>query len=68
MKEKDFDIIESIKKCSFKEGDIVFIKCNVHVPTKRMDNIHKVISAVFPDNIRTLIIPKDFDVGVLTKE
>ena len=67
MKEKDFDIIENIKKCSFTEGDIIFVNTKDRLPNKVCNNIQRYLEGIISVKVRVVISPYNFEVSVLTE-
>ena len=65
---KEFDIIEDIKKCSFKDGDIVCITLRKSLPFTRRKELHDALNSVLPEKVKHLILDPGMGIAVLTEE
>ena len=72
MKEKDFEMVESIKKLSMNKNDILVFRVDVgNLPKRLADKYMKEIfeksKSQFPDN-KVIVIPNKVDLSVITVE
>lgn len=64
--EKDFEMIENIKKISLDKDDVLVVTAQ-HMPKKMMANIHAKFGDTFPDNV-VIVIPDTMELSVIQKE
>lgn len=62
------DLIESIKKTSFKEGDVVILKTEYNLSDNHYSRLRDEMERGLPKGVKTVILEGGLDIEILTKE